>query len=96
MTDTPREPIKWVNVLTSEQRGERLVTLHDGRVVGSWSEEWRAECEARAVLRLPTKVRRQGHILRVRERRGDAAANELERRVMAIWKADREAEQWCG
>lgn len=81
---------------TTRERYERQVELHDGRVVGSWSEEWRAECEARAVLRMPTKMHRQGYLLRVRERRGQAAGNELERRVMAVWKAMREAEQWCG
>jgi hypothetical protein len=81
---------------TPREQHERQVMLHDGSYVGSWSEEWRAECEARGVLRMPTKMARQGYILRVRQKRGDAAANALEDRVMAIWKAQREQEQWCG
>lgn len=35
-----------------------LVTLLDGRQVASDSEEWRAECEAREVLRWPLAKRR--------------------------------------
>ena len=82
------------NVCT--RTGERLVELHDGRQVSNYSEEWRAECEARAVLRLPTKLRRQGYIIRVREKRGDEAANALERHVMKLWEHERDLAQWYG
>jgi hypothetical protein len=82
--------------VSPQERYERSVTLHDGREVGSWSREWLAECEARAVLRLPSKMFRNGYILRARNRRGDIAANELEELCRRIWRADRLAEQWCG
>lgn len=35
------------------------VSLYDGRVVDSYSEEWRAECEARAILAMPLHKRQQ-------------------------------------
>lgn len=82
--------------LTPRERYERQVELHDGRTVGSWSEDWKYECEARAVLRMPTKMARNGYLTRVRQRRGDDAANALEKLARAIWRADRAAEQWCG
>lgn len=82
------------NVCTDTR--ERMVELHDGRRVSNYSEEWRAECEARAVLRMPTKMHRRGYLLRVKEKRGQAAANALERHVMKLWEAEREIQQWAG
>lgn len=82
--------------MTPRERWERPVTLHDGRTVGSWSEDWRAECEARSVLRLPDKMARNAYLLRVRQRRGEEAANALEELCRRIWRADRAAEQWSG
>ena len=35
------------------------VSLYDGRVVDSYSEEWRAECEARSILAMPLHKRQQ-------------------------------------
>lgn len=81
---------------TPRERYEIQVELHDGRKVGSWSEEWRAECEARAVLRMPTKMHRRGYLLRVADRRGQEAANALERHVMQLWEAERAMLQWVG
>lgn len=70
-----------------------LVTLHDGRVVDTWSEDWRAECEARAVLRMPSKDHRYRWLDAVEKRRGRDARMELQRRVMAIWRAEQAANQ---
>lgn len=84
----------------------RLVTLHDGTEVLSDSEAWRAECEARAVLRIfgrttkETHNRRRAYILLVRrgdadrriKGRGDAAADALEALVIKIWEAERRQE----
>lgn len=64
-----------------------LVTLHDGRVVDTWSEEWRAECEARAVLRMRSKGDRYAWLNAVENRRGKAARDALHARVLAIWRA---------
>ena len=41
---------------------EPIVTLLDGRQVSSWSEDWRHECEARAVLALPTLRQRRAYL----------------------------------
>lgn len=107
------ERIDWsnsVNACTARARTERQVTLHDGRVVGSWSQEWNSECEAHRVCRMPTQAQRHAYILRVRvgnadgkNARGDAAANELERICQAIWRVelakqrdDEAMERWCG
>jgi hypothetical protein len=65
------------------------VTLHDGREVDSSSENWRAECEARYVLRLKSKQQRHAYLDSVAKRRGSAARDSLESLVMAVWKAGR-------
>lgn len=44
--------------MTQREKYEIDVTLHDGRVVGSWSREWMVECEARHLLTLPLWKRR--------------------------------------
>lgn len=72
------------------ERLERQVALHDGRVVGSWSQEWNQELEARRILDLPTKQMRAGAILRKREKKGDAAAVALERLITSIYRADKQ------
>lgn len=55
----PRQRLRRVSMTTfpSNFRGNP-VTLIDGRVVDSYSEEWRAECEARAILAMPLPKRR--------------------------------------
>lgn len=76
------------------------VTLHDGRVVMSDSEEWRHECEARTIIAMPgTAARRaflrgkidesgriSGGIL---QKRGLAAVERLEHTIKQIWYAQR-------
>lgn len=66
-------------------------TLHDGRVVDTWSEEWRAECEARHVLNLPSKTQRNAYLATVERKRGQASRDALADLVMAIWRAGRTA-----
>ena len=81
--------------LTPRERYERLVTLHDGRVVGSWSEELREECEARFVLNLPNKMARRAALWRIehgdpakgRKGRGRDAAAKLESDLISIHRA---------
>lgn len=46
---------------------ERIVTLHDGRQVSNYSEDWRHETEAMAVLNLPHLAQRRAHLYGVRE-----------------------------
>ena len=74
------------------------VTLIDGSVVDSGSEAYRLECEARAVLAMPTKAARQNYLNGCTEitgrkqpgvvgRRGLAAQGELQAKIMQVWKA---------
>ena len=81
-------------------QGARLITLPDGRVLGSYSEAYRAYCEAKWVLdTLPVTVNRRrkstpqisrrDYINAVKARRGLAAGNELARNVRELWKASR-------
>lgn len=81
-------------------QGSRLITLPDGRVLGSYSEEYRAYCEAKWVLdTLPVTVNRRrkstpqisrrDYINAVKARRGFAAGNELARNVRELWRASR-------
>lgn len=57
----------------------------------TYSEEWRAECEARYVINITGKTvkekkeKRAAYIQRVRERRGDAMANKLQADVERLW-----------
>lgn len=64
----------------------RKVKTPMGNEVYSDSEEYRAWCEARHVLKITKKVDRQrymGDILRIR---GEKAHQDLAEKVLAIWK----------
>ena len=63
-----------------------MVTLLDGRQVLSDSEEWRAEMEALHILNLPTKEIRLNFLEAIEKRRGTAARNELEARILKLWQ----------
>lgn len=54
--------------------------------VDTYSEAWRAECEARFVCRLPTRSRRLAYLDGVAERRGKPAADALIAGVKAQWQ----------
>jgi hypothetical protein len=73
------------------------VTLIDGTETCSWSEDWRAECEARFVLAIPDKLARReylrgsveaGKIVKrgVFQVRGEDACLQLEAQVRRLWK----------
>lgn len=64
----------------------RLVKTPLGKEVYSDSEEFRAWCEAKHVLKITKKIDRQrymGDILRIR---GEKAHKDLAEKVLAIWK----------
>lgn len=74
--------------------------LIDGTETCTWSEAWRAECEARHVLSMPDKVLRReylrgreegGKIVKrgIRQVRGEAACQALEAEVRRVWEARR-------
>ncbi len=73
--------------MTPREKYEIDVTLHDGRVVGSWSREWLVECEARHLLSMPLHKRRDQLDERVKKR-GAKSVNEL-KAVMASMHAQR-------
>lgn len=71
-------------------------TLIDGRVVCTWCEEWRHECEARAVLDMPTLKQRRAFLYGtpdsfdrmrggVAQLRGKDALKRLEATMLEIW-----------
>jgi hypothetical protein len=62
----------------------KTVTLHDGRQVDSSSEEWRHECEAIALLKMPLTERKK-HLQAVEGRRGIPARQQLQVTLMALW-----------
>jgi transcription elongation factor Elf1 len=62
------------------------VTLHDGTVVCSSCEAWRAECEAREVLAMPLGIRRKW-LETVEAKRGLVATDALRGVMTALWKA---------
>jgi hypothetical protein len=75
----------------------KMVTLMDGSKVDHCSEEWRHECEARAILNMPTKGRRQDYLYGsldhrgnsrggVLQIRGEAAVRRLEETILALWE----------
>ena len=74
----------------------RLIKLPDGRVVGNYSELYRAYCEAKWVLdTLPVTVNRRrkqtprlsrkDYIMAVTNKRGKAAGYELAKNVRELW-----------
>jgi len=67
--------------LTPREQYEIDVTLHDGRVVGSWSREWMTECEAKHLLTLPLWKRREE--LDAREKKRGIKSVEQLKAVMA-------------
>lgn len=82
--------------------GANEVTLHDGTKAGSYSEAWRLECEARAVLAMPTKRQRQEYIFGklntlgefrggIEQVRGKASADQLADMVRRLFYARRAA-----
>jgi uncharacterized Zn finger protein (UPF0148 family) len=66
-------------------------TLIDGRVVCHQCEAWRAECEARTVLRMPTLAQRRKFLADVEKHRGEVAANQLKSDIRKLWDAARPA-----
>lgn len=69
---------------TATNRGS-LCTLHDGRQVDSWSEDWRLECLARTLLQLGAAEREEW----IRGYGTEAARVELRLRIQAVKAARR-------
>lgn len=69
-----------------------FVTLHDGRQVRSDSEDWRHECEARAIAALPTLAERRAWLEMLERVRGKPAADALRQTMGALWQARQPAD----
>lgn len=69
-----------------------MVTLATGEQVTSDSPEWRAECEARYILDLPTKQVRLDFLDKIEKRRGTEAKQDLEQRILTLWQLRRMSE----
>lgn len=63
------------------------VQLLDGSSVPSDSEEWRHECEARAIAALPTLAERRAWLEALALKRGQPAAEGLRATMQKLWKA---------
>lgn len=76
---------------------DRTITLTTGEACCSACESFRAECEARYVLAMPTKSDRRRYLdgdgtprrKGVRGMRGDAAVKALETLARAIWEKNK-------
>lgn len=66
------------------------MTLIDGRQVDSYSDDWRAECEARQVLAMPDIQARRTYLADISKRRGEVAGQALADLVRAVWTKNRE------
>lgn len=64
------------------------ITLHDGSVVSSYSEAWRHEAEARAILAMP-KDDRWSFLMLIERKRGKPAAEALKSLVWKLWDLQR-------
>lgn len=68
-----------------------VVTLVDGSQCCSYCELWRVECEARHILKMPSRDLRRDYIERIKAKRGEAAGRQLADVVLAVWEARRPA-----
>ncbi len=60
------------------------VTLSNGRIVDTSSEDYRIECEAKAILRLEFNSRKP-LLEDIERRRGKDMRKKLEARIVEIW-----------
>lgn len=70
--------------------GEKSVTLVSGEVVSNYSDLWRHECEARAVLQMPNRAARRAYLDKVGKIRGRDAMLALEATGRALWELEKE------
>lgn len=65
------------------------VVVFDGPwcAVGTWSEKYRHWCEARRILRLPTREQRQEWLAAIEKRRGIDARKALEKSMLRLRRA---------
>lgn len=66
--------------------------VYDGPccLVGTWSEQHSHECEARRILRLPSRALRKEWLDAIEKRRGESARRALEKTIMRIHRHERD------
>ena len=70
------------------------ITLPDGRVANSYSEEYRCHCEAKWVFkRYRSKRTRQEYLREVFKERGQKGYQQLYDEMMRIWTHKKESNQ---
>lgn len=62
------------------------ITLTSGAESCTWSAEYRMECEARDVLRVPTIAERRARLGRIEMKRGKASRSALETAMLVIYR----------
>lgn len=62
--------------------------VYDGPccLLGTWSEQYRHECEARRILKIPSRALRKEWLDAIEKRRGEAARRALETTIMRIYR----------
>ena len=58
----------------------------------TWTEAWRLECEARAVLKMPTREARRDYLASIEKLRGAPGRQRLEAAIMGAHKAKKEGQ----
>lgn len=66
--------------------------VYDGPccLVGTWSEQFRHECEARRILKIPSRALRKEWLDAIEKRRGEAARRALETTILRIHRHERD------
>lgn len=67
--------------------GPTYVELIDGRMVARDAEEWRHECEARAILALPSLPERRAWLEGIEHKRGKPEADRLKATMLRLHAA---------
>jgi hypothetical protein len=63
-----------------------MKTLHDGREVADDSDEWRHECECRAIAALPTLADRRAWLESLEKRRGLPEVQRIRETMKKLWE----------
>lgn len=58
-------------------------------LLGTWSEQYRHECEAERILRLPSRAARKEWLDAIEKRRGAEARRALEKTILRRFRNDR-------
>jgi len=61
------------------------VKLVDGRTVCNTCEDWRHECEARAIMALRSTAERRAWLDTIEHKRGKPAREALQETIKALW-----------